>query len=297
MILNRGTLSALTTGFKSIFNAIYVGVAPQWDKVAMKVPSSTSQETYAWLKLLPRFREWLGDRVVQNLGSSDFTLKNKTFENTIGVDRENIEDDQVGVYKPVIEMLAHQAATHPDRLVFQLLKDGFASKCYDGQYFFDTDHPVLDAAGAVQSVANTDGGAGTPWFLCDTTKPIKPLILQMRKEYTFVSMDKPDDEAVFTRKQFRYGVDARLNVGFGLWQLAWGSKQALDEAHYAAARAALGSMKADNGEVLGITPNLLCVPPALEGAAKKLVAAEYLGSGANNPFYKTAEVHVVPWLA
>lgn len=297
MIINRANLTALFTGFKTIFNSVFTGVKPMWDRVAMKVPSTARQETYAWLKMLPRFREWVGDRVVQNLGSSDFTIKNKSFENTIGVDRDDIDDDTMGVYRPLVEMLAHQAATHPDTLVFKLLNDGFATKCYDGQYFFDTDHPVLDANGVAQNVANTDAGAGTPWYLLDVTKPVKPLILQMRRNYAFVSMDKADDEAVFMQKLFRYGVDARLNVGYGLWQLAWGSKQALDEAHYAAARAALGSMKGDNGEVLGITPNLLVVPPALEGAAKKLVAAEFMANGQNNPFYKTADVLVVPWLA
>ena len=57
------------------------------------------------------------------------------------------------------------------------------------------------------------------WYLTDTTKPIKPLILQISKPITFTAMDKPDDEAVFMRAAFRYGVDAEHNAGYGLWQL------------------------------------------------------------------------------
>lgn len=40
-------------------------------------------------------------------------------------------------------------------------------------------------------------------------------------------MTKIDDEAVFTRKEFRYGVDCRDAAGFGFWQLAFANKRAL----------------------------------------------------------------------
>ncbi len=85
---------------------------------------------------------------------------------------------------------------------------------------------------------------------CD--EAIKPIIFQKRRDYQFVPMDSPDDEAVFSRKQFRYGVDARVNVGFGLWQLAYASKQALDVTTFGAAYAALMSIKGDNDKPLGI---------------------------------------------
>ena len=64
------------------------------------------------------------------------------------------------------------------------------------------------------------------------------LMSEIRKRPEFVAMDRPEDENVFMRKKFRYGVDDRKNVGFGLWQLAYGSKQTLDATNYAAARVA-----------------------------------------------------------
>ena len=42
-----------------------------------------------------------------------------------------------------------------------------------------------------------------------------------------VVADAADDEAVFTRKEFRYGVDCRDAAGFGFWQLAFANKRAL----------------------------------------------------------------------
>ena len=292
MIINNANLNALYTGFKTVFNEAFGATPSDYEKVAMEVPSATRQETYGWLGQTTKFREWLGDRVIQNLEAHDYTIKNRSFENTIGVDREDIEDDTFGVYRPLIAQLGEDAKRHPDELVFQLLADGFTQTCYDGQYFFDTDHPV-----AGQSVANTQGGTGTPWFLLDTSRVVKPFIFQKRKDYNFVAMDNETDEAVFMRKQFRYGVDARVNAGYGLWQLAYASKQTLDLTSYADARAAMMSFKGDNGKPLGIRPTLLVVPPALEKQALDVVQAERLANGATNTYRNTAQVLVSPWLS
>ena len=61
------------------------------------------------------------------------------------------------------------------------------------------------------------------WYLLDTTRPLKPLILQKFEDIKFTAMDKDDDETVFMRDQFRYGVSAKDNAGYGLWQLAYKS--------------------------------------------------------------------------
>ncbi|ADU63407.1 MAG: Mu-like prophage major head subunit gpT family protein [Pseudodesulfovibrio sp.] len=297
MIINHTTLSALFTGFKVLFNKAFEGTRSDWEKLAMIVPSTTSQEVYAWLGMTTGFRKWVGDRVVQNLKSHNFTIVNEPFENTVGVARDNIEDDQIGVYSPLFAQLGEDARTHPDTLIFALLAAGFATRCYDGQYFFDTDHPVVGAGGAVTSVSNMQAGSGTPWFLLDTSRVIKPLIFQKRKDYTFVSLDKETDANVFNRREYLYGVDARCNVGYGLWQMAFGSKAALDATNYGAARAAMMGMKGDNGRPLGIRPTTLVVPPTLEKAALEVVKAERNADGATNVYRDSAEVLVTPWLA
>ena len=87
-------------------------------------------------------REWIGDREIQNLSASDYTIKNKDFELTVGVDRNAIEDDKIGLYNPSVEMLGESAAAHPDELIFSLLAGGFSEKCYDGQPFFSDAHKI-----------------------------------------------------------------------------------------------------------------------------------------------------------
>ena len=237
-------------------------------------------------------RDWLGDRVVKDLSAFHYEIANKDYEVTIGVDRNDINDDQIGVYNPIIRMLAQQAKVHPAQLVFALLAAGFATECYDGQYFFDSDHPVGES-----TVSNVGSGAGNPWFLMDLSMPVKPLVLQRRKDPEFVAMDKPDDENVFMRKEFRYGVDDRKNVGFGLWQLAFGSKATLDATGYAAARTALMGFKKDDGVTpLGVRPTHLFVGPTNEGAGRSLIEVATNASGAGNPWYNTAKLIVSPWL-
>ena len=142
MIVNQSSLAGISTGFKTIFNKQFTEVKPLWQKVATLVPSETGEENYKWLGKLPRMREWIGERQIQNLVASDYTIKNKDYELTIGVDRNDIEDDKIGVYNPVISEIGQSAAEHPDGLVFGLIKSGFTNKCFDGKAFFATDHPV-----------------------------------------------------------------------------------------------------------------------------------------------------------
>lgn len=296
MIVNQEALVGIGQTFSTIFAETFAGVENQAELVATKVPSTGSQVNYKWLGEIPGMREWLGDRVIANLKASDYTLVNKSFELTIGVDRDDIEDDNIGVYRPMIQQLAHSAATHPSELVYALLKLGFSEKCYDGQYFFDTDHPVGDGDNAA-SVSNFGGGSGTPWFLMDLSRPLKPMIWQERKKPEFVAKDNPTDDNAFMNKKFLYGVDDRKNVGFGLWQLAYGSKDTLNATNFEAALTAMGSLKNDYGKPLGVNPTHLVFPPALEGAAKDVIAKQNLANGESNKWFNTVELVKVPWLA
>jgi len=297
MIISQGNLNALFQAYKLIFQQTFSTTQVDWDKIAMMVPSSTAKEVYPWLGQNTRFRQWIGDRVVQNLMTHDFSIKNLPWENTVGVPKETIEDDTYGLFKPLFAQLGQDAKQHPDEMIFTLLAQGFAALCYDNQYFFDTDHPVLNADGSTSSVSNFGGGSGTAWYLLDTSKVVKPIIYQVRKDYNFVAMDKETDDNVFSAKEFIYGVDARSNVGFGLWQLAYASKQTLTPESYGAARAAMMSLKGDNGKPLGVRPTTLVVPPNLEGTALQILQAEKNANGATNIYQNTAQLLCTPWLS
>ncbi|PZO04847.1 MAG: hypothetical protein DCF29_09565 [Alphaproteobacteria bacterium] len=291
MMITAGALAALNTGFKNDFNTGLTGVKPLWDRVATRVTSTRSSNTYGWLGSWPGLREWIGDRVVKSLSESAYTVTNRDYESTVGVPRNAIEDDEFGIYGPMMASMAQSAAEHPDTLVFGLLKSGFTTPCYDGQNFFDAEHPVGDAL-----VSNVQAGAGEGWYLLDTRRPLKPLIYQERKKPEFVAMTALTDEVVFTAKEFRYGVDSRCAVGFGFWQLAFGSKAALTAENYEAAFEAMTSQRNEDGQVLNVRPTVIVVGPGNRSAAKKLFDTMLVGGGDTNTLYKDVEIIEAPWV-
>lgn len=297
MIINQSNLKTLFEGFSTSFNKGFDGADSHYKDVAMVVPSAARETTYGWLGQFPKLREWIGDRVIRNLTAHSYTVVNRTFESTVEVPRTSIEDDQFGVFGPIVEELGKTTGEFPDELIFLLLAAGFATACYDGQYFFDTDHPVGNGVGGVQSVSNMQDGVGPPWFLLDTSRSIKPMLWQDRIPFKLTSLDRDDDENVFFRDRYVYGTRGRANAGFGLWQLAFASKAGFTGGNYAAARAAMMSLKGDEGRPLAIRPTVLVVPPALEEAALKIVNSENGAGGETNPWKGTARLIVTPWLA
>jgi phage major head subunit gpT-like protein len=309
MQINQQSLASVFTGFQAAFNKGFESAPSVYRDIAMIVPSTTREETYGWLGQFPKMREWLGDRIVRNLSLHGYTIKNRDFEETIGVDRNDIDDDKFGVYAPMFQEMGKAAAELPDELTLGLLGSGFTTLCYDGQYFFDTDHPVGNGEGDPVSISNTQGGAGEAWYLLDTTRALRPLVFQERKPLgTLVRKDAETDESVFMRRQFLYGSNGRCNVGFGLWQLAYASKQDLTADNYEAARKAMANLVGDEGRPLNIKPNVLVCGPNNEGAAMRLlnngtrIVSVDNGGGTTTPvavqneWAKTAKPIVTQWL-
>jgi phage major head subunit gpT-like protein len=71
----------------------------------------------------------------------------------------------------------------------------------------------------------------------------------------------------------------------------------LSAANFSTVRAAMAAYTGQDGEVLGVQPNVLIVPPQLEDTANTIVTAQYGASGATNIQQGQARVVVVPGLA
>ena len=294
-------VKSLFTGYQTSFEKGKSEAAPQYSKVATVIKSTTASNTYGWLGKFPSLQKWVGDRVIQSMKAHGYTIVNEDYEATVGVERNDIEDDNLGIYAPIFEEMGRSAAIHPDEEVFPLLRNGFTKQCYDGQFFFDTDHPVndkVDGSGTDASVSNVaiDGTyTGEPWFLLDTSKAIKPIIFQERKKATLISMTKTDDEAVFMSKQFRYGVDCRDAAGFGFWQMAFGNKRELNADNLWDAIQKMREFTADGGRKLAIKPTLLVVPASLEKVATRLLERE-LDANSSNELKGRVELLVADYL-
>ena len=294
MEVSSQNLAALFTGFDVVFQRGFEKPPSYHESLCSIVRSGSRQTTYPWLGRTTRFREWLGDRVVQALEAHSYTIANRNFEDTVSIDRNDIEDDSYGVYEPIIEQLGWDTKVHPDMLLFQMIKNSVNTPSsvvgYDGQPFFSATHPVgpQGRADADSSATNVNGtGSGPFWFLIDASRAIRPFIFQLRREYAVTRMSSVNDEGVFNRREFRYGVDGRANTGVGLWQLAYASNQDLSNpTNYGAARTAMRSLKTDAAMPFGTLASgkgvYLLVPPALEEVGRQLLNSEFMaGAGAS----------------
>ena len=304
MIIKNETLQALRTMVRGEYADQMASLAATaaYKDVSTIVTSNTASNTYGWLGQFPQMREWIGDRVVKDLSESAYALLNKLFEATLGVPRTDIEDDNLGVYRTLSRAQADEVVSFFNRRVFSLLKDGFTGLCYDGQPFFDAEHPVYpnpDGTGTAEDVTNIQGdpaATNKPWFLLSLNGVLKPLILQQRTAPEIDEITDTKNDTVFMKDQYLYGIRYRGNFGYGLWQQAVGSKEALTAANYEAARLKMQTFKRDGGDPLGIIPTHLVVDPTNEAAARKILEAQLVNGGDSNPNYGTAKLIVSAWL-
>lgn len=300
-LVTPAILTALFTGFKTEFEAGKSEAEPQFNKIASVIKSTSASNTYGWLGKFPSLAKWIGDRNIQSMKSQAYTITNDDYESTVGVDRNDIEDDNLGVYSPIFKEMGNAAAIHPDEMIFPLLAAGFTTLCYDGQNYFDEEHPVYpkaDGTGVAVSTANMAEDVayeGEAWYVLDTSKALKPLIFQERKKPNLLAMTKMDDEAVFTRKEYRYGVDCRDAAGFGFWQLAFANKRALTPDNLWDSIEKMRSFKADGGRKLGIKPTMLVVPASMEKLATRMLERE-MESNSSNELKGRVELLVADYL-
>lgn len=292
MEINAQNLKSIYTAVNTAFNTGRGTYEQLYSRIATEVPSRNMTEDYSWIGEFTRLKEWIGERDVKKMSANRYTVTNIKFEGTESIPAEYIEDDNYGLLMPKFQDMGYAAATHPDELIFDLVSKGFTHQCYDGQNFFDTDHPVGD-----ESVSNMQTGTSTPWYLLDTRRPLKPFIFQKRRDYRLQQKNDPaTSDRTFMTDEFLYGVDARVAAGFGFWQQALGSKAELTEDSFNAAVVAMMGVKSEQGRKLGINPNLLVVGPKNRAAAKKVIDAENKAQGESNINYKAVEVLIVPWL-
>lgn len=247
------------------------------------------------MKDLPDIKEWVGERQLATLDGYGYTITNKLWESSLRVKREHIEDDQIGQYSITAERYGRMTAVFPDKLCYGLLCAGFNTLCFDGQNFFDEDHPLGD--GTYSNVVGTPASdLGEPWFLIDESQVLKPIIWQPRRAFKFEALDDLNSEHTFKNHEFLYGVDGRGNAGFGFWQTAVGSRAALTVENYKKANELLRGMKGTNGEPLGIRPTTLVVGPRNRADAKQIIDAMLVNGGDSNIWYKDVDIVDSPYI-
>lgn len=106
------------------------------EDIAMSASVSGSAVVHGWLSQIPGMKKWLGERVIENLQSGKLTIANDDFEATIAVPRNDIEDDNYGLYGNLAQSMGASAEQlWLDLAVQALIANGTWA---DGITFFST---------------------------------------------------------------------------------------------------------------------------------------------------------------
>lgn len=128
----------------------------QWvDSISNYFTSDQESETYKWLGQVPAMREWIGGRHAKGFLENGVTIQNKHFEATLEVLVREMQRDKTGQIMVRVDELADRTNAHWAKLLSELVAEGESRVCYDGQYFFDTDH-AEGASGAQSNKLSVD---------------------------------------------------------------------------------------------------------------------------------------------
>lgn len=157
MLITQANLDALRTTFDMRFQTAYAEAPEELAQLWTEIPSSTKTSRYGWVAQQLRLREWVGPRVAQNLAEHDYSITNKKFEGTVELDRDDVEDDNLGMFQNVtIPGLAAAVKKHPFVQMFKSLasNSGAGPVAFDGKNLFANDHPTFAPMGLTQTYDN-----------------------------------------------------------------------------------------------------------------------------------------------
>lgn len=299
MDINYANLAELRFQFGRQFEIGLKAQAPvDLGPITEDFPSGTSENLYDFLGDIKGFRKWVGPRIWQQLQTTKYRLANETYEDGFAVKREQIQDDQYGVYSKRSQLLGRAAAFWKYEVLVEALLAGNARECYDNNFFFDTDHPV-GTDGVITTYSNNDTTAAVaPWFLVDTKTLLKPLIWQLRESPVFEELTEGSEHAI-KHREYLYGAHARGAAGYGFWQSARRLTTAPTEAFLRAQRLLGTAIKNAEGRNMGIDYDLIVTGPSNRDALEKILTRDFIvegGGTVTNSFKGAFKILTVPAL-
>ena len=145
MDINSANLEAMRKTYNTLFQQGLAFTMPvDIGFMFRDFPSTTAANFYAWMDQIPGFREWVGDRIFKNVRSQKFEVINRSWEDSVSMGKDEIEDDQFSVYAPLVQMMGEAWALLKYKLAIQALLEN--PLCFTGKAFFADDHAYGDNA-------------------------------------------------------------------------------------------------------------------------------------------------------
>lgn len=147
------SIAALSTRIRKEFATAMVEAPIFSERIGIfsTIPSDGAFNTYSFMDGFGPMHEWVGPRHVESLKERAFTIYNKHYAKTIEANADELEDNYASAVSDAAirtRLFTESGRKLKDDLAIDLLRNGQSRVGYDGQYFFDTDHPTdLDASG------------------------------------------------------------------------------------------------------------------------------------------------------
>jgi len=155
MDINNKSLQALEESIQAKWTkAFNAPPQNQLNVLATRYTSTTASNNYAFLEALGSWSEWHGARQFKDIASDDYKVINRTFESSIKMPKEQLEDDQAGMYMDIVPSMSAGWFKKQQALIMAVLTSN--PLAYDGKALFATDRAYGDS-----TINNTTSGALT----------------------------------------------------------------------------------------------------------------------------------------
>jgi len=146
MDMNPSVISALFQNLRKDFEKGITEANIISTPLVEKVPSTGDSNVYSWLGHIAGMKEWYKGqpRVLRNIESFDFTVRNRKFENTIPIYEDDLEDEQLPQYSQIAKRMGIESKLLVDQLVFELFDNAFNSSypIFDGKAWCADNHVI-----------------------------------------------------------------------------------------------------------------------------------------------------------
>lgn len=133
--------SELETKCKNLFIALNAylirglsAADKDYEKWCNIINSGSAVEEYPVAIISGSMREWIGERIINEIKGENMTVRNRDYEHTEGIPRNNIEDDKYGFYGPVFQEMGINAGNLWSQLATEAICN--AGNWADGRPFF-----------------------------------------------------------------------------------------------------------------------------------------------------------------
>ena len=140
MDINSENLNTLFYSFNALLQKGLAQAWNEWEKYCSVINSATALEKYPLTIISGGMREWVGPRFINAVSGKLLEVRNRDFEATQGVSRNDIEDDNIGFYSALFTEMGINAGALWPRLSVEALCS--AGKWADGGDFFTASRKI-----------------------------------------------------------------------------------------------------------------------------------------------------------